>query len=623
MGEKVQVAAKQPKVKRENLASHSRNAVQSQSMSSPIERILFLQRTIGNQAVQRLIKSGTMQAKVRIGKPGDKYEQQADRVADAVMQMPEPGVQRQVEPEEEEETLQTKPLANQITPLVQVQRQEETEEEDEETLQAKPLAKEITPLVQRQVDPEEEEEELQAKTTSGRIPEVQPNIESRIHSLKGGGQSLSENDRTFFEPRFGHDFSQVRVHTNLHSANTAQAINSKAFTVGRDVVFGVGQYSPETSSGKRLLAHELTHVVQQRQEHSRSNLVVRRQPAFTTFARRNIPFYSTATGRQIIGNLSRGRRVRILGQGRRRHRVRVMVGPLRNREGYIRARNLIILTATSLNLPRPVRLVFFQNPERIGTTVLTIGVGLTRSATSLRERTPQGRFVVPRRRRCRIPEGGSVYLYSGSHPSGYYYVWRPLDSRRCDGYIPRSLVRTDISHRRSQRNYFLDLGLRYARRHPSIFVDPVGQHCMDRRYPVEYYNSRDILRGIVAAHNCTNALVREIHIVSHGGTHGIPGTGDFQHMYGIYLRRLASQVTSGGLTTRQFARQARRLLHNNVRIVIHACHTAEPSGFAQELATELRNVSLTGAKVRGLRGAGPAGRQGPFYVYPGGNIARD
>jgi len=139
----------------------------SHPIKNPADRILFLQRTIGNLAVQQLIKSGTLQAKLRIGQPGDKYEQEADRVADAVMQMPEPEVQRQVEPEEEEEkTLQTKPLANQITPLVQVQRQEEPEEE-EEMLQAKPHAEQITPLVQRQVEEEEEEEELQAKELPG------------------------------------------------------------------------------------------------------------------------------------------------------------------------------------------------------------------------------------------------------------------------------------------------------------------------------------------------------------------------------------------------------------------------------------------------------------------------
>ncbi|MCK5633444.1 MAG: hypothetical protein KAI06_00050, partial [Anaerolineales bacterium] len=92
-------------------------------------------RTIGNQAVQRLVKSGTLQAKLKIGQPGDKYEQEADRVADKVMRMPEPGVQRQEEPEEEEETLQSKPLAGEITQLVQ--KQVEPEEEEEEMLQAK------------------------------------------------------------------------------------------------------------------------------------------------------------------------------------------------------------------------------------------------------------------------------------------------------------------------------------------------------------------------------------------------------------------------------------------------------------------------------------------------------
>jgi len=171
-------------------------------------------------------------------------------------------VQRQVEPEEEER-LQAKPLANQITPLVQVQRQEEPEEEEEETLQAKPLAGQIALLVQKQVEPEEEEEELQTKTTSGSIPEVQPNIESHIHSLKGGGQPLLENDRAFFEPRFGRDFSQVRVHSDSAAADTAKSINARAFTLGNHVVIGSGEYHPNSRSGQRLLGHELTHVVQQ------------------------------------------------------------------------------------------------------------------------------------------------------------------------------------------------------------------------------------------------------------------------------------------------------------------------------------------------------------------------
>jgi len=221
-------------LKRSNSSLQIQRKKPSQPLKSPADRILFLQRTIGNQAVQRLIKSGTLQAKLKIGQPGDKYEQEADRVADAVMRMPEPGVQRQEEPEEEEETLQ-----------------------------AKPLAEEITPLVQRQVEPEEEEEELQAKATSGHISEVNSNLESDIQSFKGGGQPLSENDRTFFEPRFGRNFSQVRVHTGKGAAETAKSINARAFTVGRNIAFGAGEYSQETTLGRKLLAHELMHVVQQ------------------------------------------------------------------------------------------------------------------------------------------------------------------------------------------------------------------------------------------------------------------------------------------------------------------------------------------------------------------------
>ena len=66
------------------------------------------------------------------------------------------------------------------------------------------------------------------------------------------------------ESRFGHDFSRVRVHTDARATDSALAVNAQAYTVGRDVVFGVGEYAPGAHTGKSLLAHELTHVVQQR-----------------------------------------------------------------------------------------------------------------------------------------------------------------------------------------------------------------------------------------------------------------------------------------------------------------------------------------------------------------------
>src|SRR5258707_2748065 len=81
--------------------------------------------------------------------------------------------------------------------------------------------------------------------------------------LNSPGQSLDIGTRTFMESRFGYDFSRVRVHTDEQAERSAHSVNALAYTVGRDVVFGTGQYTPETMSGKKLIAHELTHVVQQ------------------------------------------------------------------------------------------------------------------------------------------------------------------------------------------------------------------------------------------------------------------------------------------------------------------------------------------------------------------------
>jgi len=138
MGERIKITAKKPLSTKENSASNKQKTG-FRSQSSHVDQILFLQRTIGNQAVQRLIKSGALQAKLRIGQPGDVYEQEADRVADKVMRMPEPEMQLQ----EEEEILQTKTLVDQITPLVQRQVEEE---EEEEMLQAK-SREDVTPEV--------------------------------------------------------------------------------------------------------------------------------------------------------------------------------------------------------------------------------------------------------------------------------------------------------------------------------------------------------------------------------------------------------------------------------------------------------------------------------------------
>lgn len=79
----------------------------------------------------------------------------------------------------------------------------------------------------------------------------------------GRGRPLDGETRSFMEARLGHDFGDVRVHTDSRAGDSAKAVRADAYTVGRDVVFGRGQWSPGTDAGRRMLAHELTHVVQQ------------------------------------------------------------------------------------------------------------------------------------------------------------------------------------------------------------------------------------------------------------------------------------------------------------------------------------------------------------------------
>src|SRR5437899_1147878 len=102
---------------------------------------------------------------------------------------------------------------------------------------------------------------LQRRVSSQAEPTEVPPIVHEV--LRSPGQPLDPATRAFMEPRFGHDFSSVRVHTDAKAAESARAVNALAYTVGHDVAFGAAQYAPGTAVGRRLLAHELTHVMQQ------------------------------------------------------------------------------------------------------------------------------------------------------------------------------------------------------------------------------------------------------------------------------------------------------------------------------------------------------------------------
>jgi hypothetical protein len=165
-----------------------------------------------------------IQPKLRIGEPGDRYEQEADRVADEVMRIREPRLQPQVEADEEK-----KELFGQMT----IQR------------------------TQAGKQGEGQFEKKNAATYNSM------ELASQIQGLKGKGQPMPDSLRAFFEPRLGYDFNEVRIHTDRQAAESAKALNALAYTVERDVVFRSGQYQPGTGTGQRLIAHELAHVVQQ------------------------------------------------------------------------------------------------------------------------------------------------------------------------------------------------------------------------------------------------------------------------------------------------------------------------------------------------------------------------
>ncbi len=197
-----------------------------------------------------------VQAKLKIGQPGDKYEQEADRVAEQVMRMPEPSVQR-------------KPVCSSC---------KGKKDAEDKLLQAKPLVGQITSLVQRKPEPEAKKDEdedkiLQAKAVDSTAAGSQVDHPLIQSVLSSPGQPLDMATRSFMEPRFGQDFSGVRVHTDGQAAESARAVNARAYTVGRDVVFGAGEYAPGSGEGRRLMAHELTHVMQQKSHN------LRREPA--------------------------------------------------------------------------------------------------------------------------------------------------------------------------------------------------------------------------------------------------------------------------------------------------------------------------------------------------------
>ena len=271
--------AQKPTVNQQNTSAKSTMPGRAQfGRSREVSSILHLQGTIGNKAVQRLLETNTrnvkgdsttktarlghdfsripvhagarsnIQPKLKVNAPGDQYEQEADRVADQVMKMPDPAW-----PTQQHSMNVPAPCRTAADKVMRQPNPRETEKEID-------IEKRRTML--KLVCPECEDL-LQAKEASSEGVRVSTEFESQIESVKGEGIPLPESVRAYFEPKFGYDFSNVKIHSNARAGDTARRMNALAYTMGRHIVFAPGQFAPYSHEGKKLLAHELTHVVQQ------------------------------------------------------------------------------------------------------------------------------------------------------------------------------------------------------------------------------------------------------------------------------------------------------------------------------------------------------------------------
>ena len=260
----------------------------------------------------------TIQAKLMIGAPGDRFEQEADRVATQVVrQIQEPKPQA--------------PVREQA-----VQREE---------IQGK--------------DHQVESRPMSVNAPSGVITRsAPPHLEPSIHQARGGGQPLPNPIRVPMEQAFGADFSGVRIHADAGSDELARSIQAEAFTTGRDVYFRQGAYEPRSRGGQELLAHELTHVVQQL-PHDQKHLVQVEAGASGGNARLN--FTSAYAGQGVV---QRSPNIKVVGQ-----KKPLDLGAPTGRQAFV---NHVVVEGNKTDLME----FYTKLKQQLSDLKITIGAGL-------------------------------------------------------------------------------------------------------------------------------------------------------------------------------------------------------------------------------------------------------
>jgi len=222
-----------------------------------------------------------VQAKLTVSQPGDPYEKEADQVAENVMRMPEPATHAAVGSQQDELQLKEEKEPEEVQPKLEAAQINSIQcKGEEEPVQAKLFSN-----IQRSNDALGSQQEFFADASENTLeisrkgnsifhsdvvqrsgrgpPKSSQTFENTLNSSNGGGSALPQSTRSFMESRFNADFGGVRIHTGSTAETLSRSIHAQAFTHGNNIYFNSNKYSPDTADGGLLLAHELTHTIQQ------------------------------------------------------------------------------------------------------------------------------------------------------------------------------------------------------------------------------------------------------------------------------------------------------------------------------------------------------------------------
>ncbi|HEU4387410.1 MAG TPA: DUF4157 domain-containing protein, partial [Blastocatellia bacterium] len=227
-----------------------------------VDRFAELGELIGNRGAGLFL-----QAKLNVSRPDDPHEREADRIAETVLRM------RDSASADESDVRMTQPKCDCTGPSSECPRCSD----EQPRIQRASISASIGPLPHSQAldenHDEAEDKLIQAREDPGAPGSGAFDLVGYVDDLPGGGEPLPPAVRSVFEPRFGCDLSHVRIHTDAGAAESARAIGAMAYSAGSNIVFGHGQFQPRSHDGQRLIAHELTHAIQQ-----------------TPLSARNVPF---------------------------------------------------------------------------------------------------------------------------------------------------------------------------------------------------------------------------------------------------------------------------------------------------------------------------------------------